>query len=65
MGYCAYLEVSPEILCIFGRSSLDFGHFWKFLMGFSAFLEVLCEILCLFGISHGICSFSEDPGGIL
>ena len=48
VGFCSYLEVSPGILCIFGRSSLNFGHFWKFLMGFSAFLEVLCEILCLF-----------------
>jgi hypothetical protein len=51
VGLCAYLEVSPGILCIFGSSSLDFEHLWKFLMGFCAFLEVLCGILCIFGSS--------------
>jgi hypothetical protein len=28
------LEVPYEILYIFGNSSLDFVHFWKFFMGF-------------------------------
>jgi hypothetical protein len=51
LGFCAYLEVSHGILCIFGSSSYNFVHFWKFLMKFCAFLEVPRRILCIFGRS--------------
>ena len=37
MRFCAYMEVSPVILGIFGSSSLDFVHFWKFLVGLCIF----------------------------
>jgi hypothetical protein len=47
--FCAYLEVTHTILCIFGSSSWDFVHFWKFLEGFCEFLEVPHGILCNFG----------------
>jgi hypothetical protein len=31
-------EELPKMLCIFGRSSWDFAHIWKFLVGFCALL---------------------------
>jgi hypothetical protein len=40
MGFCASFEVTHGILWIFGRSSWDFVHIWKFFMRFCAFLEV-------------------------
>jgi uncharacterized membrane protein YuzA (DUF378 family) len=36
VGFFAYLEVSLGNLCIFGSSSWDFVHFWKFFVGFCA-----------------------------
>jgi hypothetical protein len=81
VGFCAYLEVSLGNLCIFGSSSWDFGHFWKFFVGFCAFLEVLHVIFCIFGrnsqdvfeILHrnfwkffmGFSAFLEVPHGIV
>jgi hypothetical protein len=44
MGFCAFLEVPHWMFYIFGSSSLDFVHFWKFFMGF---LEV----------PHGFCAY--------
>jgi hypothetical protein len=38
VGFCAFLEDSGGILCIFGSSSWDFVHYSKLIMGFSAFL---------------------------
>jgi hypothetical protein len=38
-------------LCIFGSSSWDFVHFWKFLLGLCALFEVNYGILCIFGRS--------------
>jgi hypothetical protein len=52
MGFCAFSEDTDGILCIFGRSSWDFVHFWKFFVGFCAFLEVPHVILCSFGSSY-------------
>jgi hypothetical protein len=61
MGFCAFSEDSGGILCIFGSSSWDFVHFWKFFvrfcaffefhMGFCAFLEVSRGIFYIFGSS--------------
>ena len=75
MGFCSYLEVSPVILCIFGSSSLDFVHFWKFLVGLCIFESSSWDYVH-FGSSSwdfvqysksimGFCAFLEDPRGIL
>ena len=74
-GFCAYLEVFPVILGIFGSSTMDFVHFLKFLVGLC--ISESSSLDCVhFGNSSwnfvhysksmmGFCAFSEDPRGIL
>jgi hypothetical protein len=75
VGFCALFEVNHVILCIFGSSTLEFGHFLKFHVRMCIF-EMSSWDCVHFGSSSwdfvhysksimGFCAFSEDPRGIL